>query len=124
MEKLQMNESVFVEAEFVLLIACSLLLPSLVYGYMTWKRAINRSRLMLFGVGLILLSGINLILLRRLAALARDSPSLLDDKIFTSEVSIALYLLPAIFAGIGANIVSHVLIAHSTDAEKSRHAKE
>jgi hypothetical protein len=50
--------------------------------------------------------------------MAKLTPSLADDKIFVSEVSIALYLLPAMFGGIGINLLSHVLISHLYSAEK------
>ena len=39
-------------------------------------------------------------------------------RMFLSEVSLALYLLPAMFGGIGINVISHVLIDHLLDAEK------
>jgi hypothetical protein len=38
--------------------------------------------------------------------------------IFSSELSMALYLLPAVFAGIGVNLLSHVLIGHLNEAEQ------
>jgi hypothetical protein len=38
--------------------------------------------------------------------------------LFVSEVSVALYLLPLLFAGVGMNLISHILISHLEDAEK------
>ncbi len=67
---------------------------------------------------LILLAGIDVYLLKRLAVMAKDSASLLDDYIFSSELSVALYLLPALFAGVGINAISHILINHLTKSEK------
>jgi hypothetical protein len=56
--------------------------------------------------------------LRILADIAKHSPGVVDDRIFNSEMSAALYLLPALYAGTGINLVSHVLISHLVDAEK------
>jgi hypothetical protein len=55
--------------------------------------------------------------LQRLAQMAKDSHFLLDHNVFASELSVALYLLPVLFAGIGVNMVSHILISHLTEAE-------
>jgi len=82
-----------------------------------WKRVISRHTVLLFAVILIMLSGVDVFLLQRLKAMARLSTSLLDDTIFRSEISLALYLIPAVFAGIGVNMISHVLVSHLTDAE-------
>ena len=64
------------------------------------------------------LSGVDLVLLQKLAEKAKLSLSTFDDRLFVTELSIALYLLPAVFAGIGVNLVSHVLIRHLNRAEK------
>lgn len=72
----------------------------------------------LFAVTLVVISGINVFLLQRLAEMAKLSPSLLDNKFFASEISVALYLLPAIFAGIGVNMMPHILMSHLVEAEK------
>lgn len=113
-----MNNSVFVEIQFFMLIVCTFVLPIGIYSYMMWKRSISRKVVLLFGVLLIAVSGGNIFLLHLLRILARDTPSLLDDSIFASEMSVALYLIPAIFAGIGVNIISHILISHLAEAEK------
>ena len=88
------------------------------YGYMMWKRSISRKTVLLFGAMLIAIAGVTIFLLQHLADMAKASPSVLDDRFFASGLSIALYLLPVLFAGIGVNIVSHVLIAHLSDAER------
>jgi hypothetical protein len=85
---------------------------------MMWKSAISRKTVLLFGVILIALAGVDVFLLQRLTELAKNSPSLLDDAIFVSELSAALYLLPAFFGGVGINMVSHVLISHVAYAER------
>lgn len=50
--------------------------------------------------------------------MATKTPSLIDDRVFTSELLVALYLLPIIFVGVGVNILSHILISHLSDVEK------
>lgn len=118
-----MNESIFFEVEFFALLICSLILPMSIYAYMLWTRAISQLTVLSLGVVLIVISAIDVFLLKRLDEMARVSASLLDDRIFSSEISIALYLLPIVFAGIGVNVISHVLITHLSAAER-RYAKE
>ena len=113
-----MNESVFFEVEFVLLVIFSLILPIGIYAYMMLKKAISRKTVLLLGITLIVVAGVDLFLLQQLKGFAQASQSLLDDMFFVSELSIALYLLPALFAGIGINMISHVLINHLVDAER------
>ncbi|RQO36424.1 hypothetical protein DBR37_08935 [Herminiimonas sp. KBW02] len=113
-----MNNSVFVEIQFFMLIVCTFVIPIGIYSYMMWKRSISRKVVLMFGVLLIAVSGGNIFLLHLLRIMAKDTPSLLDDSIFASEMSVALYLIPAIFAGIGVNIISHILISHLAEAEK------
>jgi len=45
-----MSNSVFVEAEFFLLIVLSLVLPVSIYGYMMWKQAISRKTVLAFSI--------------------------------------------------------------------------
>jgi len=85
---------------------------------MMWRKAISRKVVLLFGVVLITISGINVVLLQRLSDMATKTPSLIDDRVFTSELSVALYLLPIIFADVDVNILSHILISYVCDAEK------
>lgn len=113
-----LSESVFLEKEFILLVVFSLLLPALIYGTMWLRRAISRSTVLFFGFTLIILSGVDIYLLQILSNMAKLSSSAFDDKIFSSEIAVALYLLPAIFAGTGINVVSHILINHLIEAEK------
>ncbi|CAN7685617.1 hypothetical protein LJR289_005438 [Pseudoduganella sp. LjRoot289] len=117
------NQSVFVELDFFLLIVLSLLLPAAIYGYMMWKRALSRLAVFGFGISLLVLAGVNLVVLRRLADLAAHTPSLLDDQFFTSGISLALYLFPALFAGVGINIISHLLVTHLDEAERRYRAE-
>ena len=113
-----MNPSIFAEKEFVLLIVVSIILPIALYVFMMMKRALSRAAVLLFGITLVVIAGANVVLLQRLATMAKGSPSLLDDRVFASEISLALYLLPALLAGIGINIISHVIVTHLGDAEK------
>ena len=113
-----MNQSVFVETEFFLLIFFTFVFPIGIYAYMMWKQSISRTTVLLFGILLIVISAVNIFLLQLLKMMAKNSLSPMDDLIFSSEVSVALYVIPAIFAGIGVNIISHILISHLNDAEK------
>ena len=59
-----------------------------------------------------------MVLLQSLLQSAGPAPLLLDDRLFNGEQSVALYLFPAVLAGIGVNLVSHVLIGHPGKAER------
>ncbi len=113
-----MADSIFLKLEFIAWIAFSMVLPAGIYSFMLMRWSLSRKMVLFFGALLIGLAGGSVILLQALAAYARVSPDLLDDRIFLSELSVALYLLPAVFAGIGTNLVSHVLIRHLDDAER------
>ena len=113
-----MNNSVFAVIEFWLLVVFSFVLPVGIYATMLVKKAISRRTVLLFGVILVVLAGVDVFLLQTLSVLAKNSLSLLDDFFFASELSVALYLLPAMFAGVGVNIISHVLISHLWSAER------
>lgn len=113
-----MNASVFVELRFWLLVVFSLVLPAVIYAVLLRVRAISRRAVLCFGIALVLIAGFDVYLLQSLAALARQTLSQADDALFASEVSIALYVLPAVFGGIGVNLISHVLLRHLIEAEK------
>ncbi|MEO8410839.1 MAG: hypothetical protein ABI478_09740, partial [Propionivibrio sp.] len=108
----------FAEVEFFALVLSSLILPTTIYAYLMWKKAISRKTILFFGTFLITISGVSIFRLKRLEEMAITSPSLFDDRIFASEISIALYLLPLLFAGIGVNLISHVLVTHPANAER------
>lgn len=107
-----MKYSIFLEMEFFLLVMFSFVLPAGIYGFLLHKKSISRLAVLAFALALIAVSGIDVILLQSLAARAKTTSALLDD-----QVSIALYLLPLVFAGIGVNLASHVLIKHLDEAE-------
>lgn len=112
-----MHATIFTELRFWLLIVFSVVVPTWIYVALLRKRAISRATVLLFGFVLVLISGLDVYLLQSLANAAGSSPSLQDDKIFRSEVSLALYLFPVMFGGIGINIMSHILVSHLLDAE-------
>ena len=113
-----MSTTVFTEVRFWLLVAFSVVLPFCIYGALLAKRAVSRPTVLLFGFTLLGIAGFDIYLLQSLAAMAKLTSSLADDAVFLSEVSVALYLLPAMFGGIGINLVSHILVKHLVEAEK------
>jgi hypothetical protein len=112
-----MSETVFTEIEFWLLIVFSVVLPFSIYGALLAKKAISRYTVLGLGFALVVIAGVDVFLLQRLATAAKLTPSLVDDAIFLSEISLALYLLPAMFGGIGINVISHILVKHLAEAE-------
>jgi len=118
-----MNQSEFEECRLLALTLLSLALPIGLYAYMMCKRVLSPKAVTLFGFLLIAISGGNVALLQGMERIARSTPSLIDDRFFASGLSIALYLVPALFAGIGINLLSHLLINHLGEAEK-RHERE
>ncbi len=113
-----MIESVFVELRFWLLVAFSVVVPACLYAGLLLTRTISRGAVLAFGVLLMIIVGVDVYLLQSLTALARLTPSLSDDTLFVSELSIALYVLPLLYGGIGVNLISHVLLHHLTAAEE------
>lgn len=112
-----MTESIFLQLEFYLLILFSLVLPALIFGIMLFKKALSRMVVLLFGAALLVLAGVDIVLLQKLALLAKASLSGADDRLFSSETSVSLYLLPAFLGGVGTNVISHILIRHLREAE-------
>ncbi len=114
---IEIGGNVFIQIDFLALIIFSFLLPIGIYAYMMWKKAISRITVLLLGIILIIISGIDVFLLQHLTRTAETSPAS-SNMFFAHEFSVALYILPLLFAGIGVNMISHILIAHLTDAEK------
>ena len=112
-----MNKAIYLEYEFWALLVCTIIMPIGIFVLMTWKRKFSRATLAVIGTLLVFLSGFDAILLQRLSAKAKASANLLDDRIFVSEISIALYIIPLILAGIGVNLASYVLCEHLIIAE-------
>jgi hypothetical protein len=114
-----MSSSVFVQLEFWLLVLFSVVVPVAIYVWLLYKRAISRFTVLAFGVVLVAISALDVYLLQRLEHEAKATPSISDDLLFQSELTLALYLLPLLFAGIGINMISHVLIEHLAEAERN-----
>ncbi|MDO9111328.1 MAG: hypothetical protein Q7U40_11775 [Desulfatirhabdiaceae bacterium] len=112
-----MDKTAFLRIEFYLLVVFSLLLPSAIYFQLIIKRIFSRITMFLLGLAMIMMSGVDLVLLQKLSAIAVQSSDLADDVIFGSEFSMALYLLPLILAGLGINVISHILHSHMVIAE-------
>jgi hypothetical protein len=113
-----MSSSVFVQLEFWLLVLFSVVVPVAIYVWLLYTRAISRFTVLALGVVLVAVSALDVYLLQRLEHEAKVTPSIADDRLFQSELTLALYLLPLLFAGIGINMISHVLIEHLAEAER------
>ena len=112
-----MSQTVFFEATFWLLVLFSFVAPVVIYAVLLRTRSVSAATVLFLALVLIVIAGIDLYLLNRLAVMARDSASLVDDAVFLSELRLALFLLPALFAGVGINLISHVLVRHLQTAE-------
>lgn len=113
-----MSNSVFVETRFWLMVIVSVVLPIVIYGVLSLKRAISRTTVLLLGFTLLAIAGLDVYFLQSLARAAKATLSVTDDTIFVSEVSFALYVLPVMFGGVGVNIISHILVSHLVAAER------
>jgi hypothetical protein len=111
------SNSVFAELKFWLMLLVSVVLPFGIYGGLMAKRVIARTTVLVLGFSLVVIAGVDVYFLQNLAAAAKLTPSLSDDAVFVSEISLALYLLPAMFGGIGVNVISHILVSHLVKAE-------
>jgi len=107
-----MNQIIYLQFEFWGLLVFTIILPAVIFVFMMLRRRFSRTTVSLIGILLVLFSGIDAIFLQRLSAKAKASADLLDDRIFASEISIALYIIPLILAGIGINLMSYVLCEH------------
>ena len=113
-----MVKTVFVEAQFWLLVLFSIIVPVAIYIGLLKRHIISRNTVLVFGVVLLLISGMDIYLLQILSKMAKTSVSHWDNTVFLSELSMALYLLPLTYGGIGVNLISHVLIRHLSSAER------
>ena len=113
-----MASSVFIEMRFWVLIALSLVVPVAIYAVLLRRRTMSALSVLGFGLLLTLLSGVDVYLLQTLTRLAAHTVSISDDVVFRSELTLALYVLPVLFGGVGVNLVSHVLVRHLTFAER------
>ena len=113
-----MDTTVFAELKFWLPVLFSLVAPVGIYGLLMRKRAISRTAVLLFGLALVAIAGIDVFLLRSLVVLVRDGAADSASPVFGSEVSLALYIFPILYGGIGVNLISHILISHLLAAER------
>ena len=113
-----MVSTVFAESKFWLMVMASVVLPFGLYAVLMTKRAISTRSTLLLGFALVAIAALDVYFLQILSKAARSTPSLADDAMFVSEVSLALYLLPVMFGGIGVNVISHVLVKHLDDANR------
>ncbi|AVP58281.1 hypothetical protein [Pulveribacter suum] len=125
LQELQAGATVFTQLRFGALVVFSIVLPCVIYGLLLAKRSVSPLVVLFFGLLLVFIAGVDVYLLQTLAADARGTLSRADNALFTSEVSAALYLLPALVGGVGVNVTSHVLIRHLFGAERRfEHAQE
>ena len=113
-----MVKTVFVEIQFWLLVLFSIIVSVAIYIGLLKRRNISRNIVLVFGMVLLLISGVDIYLLQVLSKMAKTSLSHWDNSVFLSELSMALYLLPITYGGIGVNLISHVLIRHLSRAER------
>jgi hypothetical protein len=102
-----MNDAAFFRVEFLLLVFSSFILPFALYGYLVFRSRKSPVAVGYFGLILVGLSGLDVGLLRQLRLIAMATPSVLDDRIFASELTVTLYILPVVFAAVGLNLVWH-----------------
>ena len=114
-----MFDGLLIKTEFWSLVFFSLVVPAGIFWGLMSTRKMSHGTVLRFGILLVVLSGLDFGLLKQIFAITRAMPSLADDKIFNSEYSIALYLLPVLYAGVGTNMISHILISHLKGAEQA-----
>jgi len=117
-KELRVINSVFVEVRFWLLVVISFATPAAIYALLMRRASITRSAVFGLGVLLVMISAVDVYLLHALNALAQHSPSHIDDVVFSSELTIALYAFPVLYGGVGVNVVSHLLVDHLLKAER------
>jgi hypothetical protein len=113
-----MNATIFTEFRFWALVSFSLVLPSAIFFTLFVRRAFSKTTVLVFGLLLVAMASVDLVLLRALSNAALATPSLADDRVFASELSIALYILPAAFGTLGINMASHVLMHYLRKKEQ------
>ena len=113
-----MNQSVFVELEFWLLVVFSIVVPTAIIWLSLNVRKVSRNHVLAVGLLMVAIAGVDIYLLQALQRRSRETPSTADDVIFDSEITVGLYVLPALLAGIGVNVASHVIIQHLSDAQR------
>lgn len=113
-----MNQNIYYETELILLVLFSVVVPAGIYGFLYSRISISRWTVMAFAMLLVGVAGIDVVLLQSISEHARVTASLTDNKAFWGQLSLTLYLVPAVFAGLGINVISHVLTNHLNEAER------
>jgi hypothetical protein len=113
-----MSQSVFVEFEFWLLVMFSVVFPAAIIWVCLTIRKVSRNHVLALGLLLVAIAGVDIYLLQALKRRSQETPSTADDLVFNSEITVGLYVLPALLAGIGVNITSYVIIQHLSDAQR------
>jgi hypothetical protein len=80
------------------------------------KRSFSRIAMVMIGLAMRMISGVDIVLLQKRFAMASQSSDLMDDALFSSKPSLALYLLPLVLTGLGINVISHMLPSHGVIA--------
>jgi hypothetical protein len=107
-----LSDTILVKAEFWALVATSLALPVAIIWHLVRAVRILRRVLIGYSILLMVVSGLDVILIKAIALLARQTSDLADDKVFLSEYSLALYLLPLITVGVGVNLLTYTITRH------------
>jgi len=110
--------TVFVQLRFWILVLVSAAIPASIFVTLFVRREFSKKTMLAFGLLLIALAALDIVLLHALKVDARRTASLADDLVFASELSIALYLLPAALGTFGINMVSHVLMHYLKQREE------
>ncbi|MDM0115450.1 hypothetical protein QTI66_25100 [Variovorax sp. J22R133] len=111
-----MTGSVFVELRFWIAVVASFVVPLCLYLSLRKRRAISSGSVFWLGLTLVVIAAADVSMLHGLQAAASKSPSHFDN-FFDSELAIGLYLIPALFGGIGIDLVSSVFRRHLEAAE-------
>ena len=85
-----MQDTVFVELKFWLLVLFSLVAPVLMVWLCLTVKALSRNTVLFLGLVLVAIAGFDFYLLKSLAQMALLTPSLADDVLFDSEVTVGL----------------------------------
>lgn len=114
-----MTNSVFFQRDFFLLLAFSVFTPIAGYLYLFRRSSVSRRAVLLLALLLMVMAGADVVLIQSLAVAAKTTSAALDQKIFSSEISVALYVLPLVSAGLGINLASHSLFRHLSESEEN-----
>ncbi|MEJ8853110.1 hypothetical protein WKW79_00930 [Variovorax robiniae] len=111
-----MTGSVFVELRFWVAVIVSFVVPLCLYLSLRKRRAISPASVFWLGVTLIVIAAADVCMLHGLQMATSKSTSRFDN-FFDSELAVGFYLIPALFGGIGIDLVSSVFRRHLEAAE-------